>query len=291
MAEAPANVAASIRQRLLNISRREGRVHDVVLVRYALERALHRLSISQHRDRFVLKGGMLVALWIEDGNRETRDVDLLAFGDSSAEDLKKTFAEILSMKADDGLRYDVEHLEAVGIREGLKYGGTRLETNAFIEKTRIPVTIDIAFGDALPASDLTLSYPSLLGMEEPNLRAYSVESVIAEKFHAMVTLGIANGRMKDYYDLWAIPKSVKVDADALVEAIRATFVRREMEVPADRIAGLSDDFVEDRRKQGQWAAYARSIDLKEPTLAEVIAAIRLLVEPACSRIREAEAQA
>ncbi len=205
MARGTTNQAASIKQRLLNLARKEGRIYEVVLLRYALERLLYRLSISDLRDRFILKGGMLVTLWIEGGNRETRDADFLGYGDANPEKLKAAFADIMAIGADDGLVFDIKDLTAAPIREEMEYGGVRLRTTAFLERSRIPVTIDIAFGDALAAAAQQFAYPSLLGMETPQIRTYPPATVIAEKFQAMVALGIANGRMKDYYDLWAIP--------------------------------------------------------------------------------------
>jgi predicted nucleotidyltransferase component of viral defense system len=290
MAKDKKNQAASVKQRLLNLARKEGRVYDVVLVRYALERALYRLSISDHRDRFVLKGGMLVTLWIEDGNRETRDADFLGYGDPGQDKLRATFAEILAIGADDALVFDVKGLTSTAIREEMEYGGVRLRTTALLERTRIPITLDVAFGDALPAIAQPSEYPSLLGMEMPRIKTYPPETVIAEKFHAMVALGIANGRMKDYYDLWAIPRSVRIDVAKLDAAIRATFDRRRTLVPRDRPPGLSSDFWSDDAKQRQWRAYAQSIDVKDSALEEVIEAIWTLIGPACVRIAGREAE-
>ena len=279
----PANQAASIKQRLLNLARREGRVYEVVLVRYALERLLYRLSISGHNDRFVLKGGMLLTLWIEGGNRETRDADFLGFGDASTDSLKATFAEVMAMDANDGLVFDAEALTAMTIREDMEYEGVRLRTTAFLEKSRIPVTIDVGFGDAIAAGAQPFSYPSLLGMETPRIRAYPPATVVAEKFQAMVALGVANGRMKDYFDLWAIAKGGLVSDGELDAAIRATFERRRTAVPSERPPGLSTALTEDDVKQRQWRAYAQSIDLPDLSLEEVVDAAWALVGPACLR--------
>lgn len=280
----PANQAASIKQRLLNLARKEGRVYEVVLVRYALERLLYRLSISDHNDRFVLKGGMLLTLWIEGGNRETRDADFLGFGDASTDNLKATFAEIMAIDANDGLIFDAAALAAMTIREDMEYEGVRLRTAAFLEKSRIPVTIDIGFGDAIAAGAQPFAYPSLLGMETPRIRTYPPATVVAEKFQAMVTLGVANGRMKDYFDLWAIARAVPVSGGELEAAIRATFERRRTAVPSERPPGLSKALSADEVKQRQWRAYAQSIDLPDLSLEEVVDAAWALVGPACSRI-------
>ena len=284
MANKSANIAASVRQRLLNIARAQGQVFDVILVRFALERLLYRLSISDHRDRFILKGGMLVTLWVEDENRVTRDADFLGRGDASEEGLKVTFAEIMGIACEDGLRFDVDGLTVTAIREQMEYGGTRLRTIAYLERTRIPITLDIAVGDALADNPRELSYPTLLDMEAPSIRTYPPATVVAEKFQTMVALGIANGRMKDYYDLWAIPKTVEFTGDELDAALEATFRRRQTAIPADRPPGLSTAFVEDDLKQRQWRAYAESIELTDVSLAEVVKAIWALIGPSCGRL-------
>lgn len=277
------NRAASIKQQLSNLARREGRIFEVVLVRYALERLLFRLSMSDKADRFILKGGMLVTLWLDGDNRETRDVDFLGYGQADGETLKSIFADIMAAQYDDGLVFDVGGLQAEVIREEMEYNGVRLRTVALLERTRIPVTIDIGFGDALTGAEMT-SYPSLLGMESPRIRSYPPAVVIAEKFQAMVQLGIINGRMKDYFDLWAIPQVVSIPDRELDAAIKATFERRRTPIPSERPPGLSSMFFEDAGKQAQWRNYARSIQVTDVALDEVTDAIWNLVSPCCSRL-------
>lgn len=201
MAKMQNNLAKSVKDRLLSIARKEGRSFDVLLVQYALERLLFRLSVSEHRDRFVLKGGMLVTVWIEDNNRVTGDADFLGHGDPDLERLAADFRNIMEIEGGDGLVFDLDTLAATAIREEMEYGGTRLKTAAYLERTRIPVTIDIGFGDAMADATQRLDYPTLLDLPTPNVHAYPPATVIAEKFQAMVALGILNGRMKDYYDL------------------------------------------------------------------------------------------
>lgn len=196
MAKAPVNIAASVRQRLLNIARARNQPFDVVLVRFALERLLWRLSVSGHRDRFILKGGLLVTMWVEDEKRVTRDADFLGRGDAAEDSLKAAFAEIMAIPGYDGILFDTESLTVTAIREEMEYGGTRLRAVAYLERTRIPVTLDIAFGDALAEAPQDLTYPTLLDMAAPDIRAYPPATVIAEKFQAMVALGIANSRIR-----------------------------------------------------------------------------------------------
>jgi predicted nucleotidyltransferase component of viral defense system len=286
MAKAPVNIAKSVKDRLLNIARREGRVFDLVLVRFALERLLYRLSVTEHRDRFILKGGMLVTVWIDDDNRVTRDADFLGYGDPDPERLIADFRQIMAGEGDDGLVFDLDALSAEVIREEMEYGGVRLKTAAYLERTRIPVTIDIGFGDAIADATQHLDYPTLLDLPAPQVRSYPPASVIAEKFQAMVALGVINGRMKDYYDLWAIPRAIEIAPNDLDAAIRATFERRETAVPSERPPGLSSEMSEDSAKQRQWRAYAASLELENLSLEAVIDAVWDLVGPSCDRLTD-----
>jgi len=284
MAKAPTNMAKSVKDRLLNIARKEGRVFDILLVRFALERLLYRLSISAHQDRFVLKGGMLVTVWVTDDNRVTRDADFLGLGDADPGRLIADFGEIMAAKSDDGLVFDVDALAATVIREEMEYGGIRLKTAAHLERTRIPVTIDIGVGDAMADATQRLDYPALLDFPAPQVRSYPPATVIAEKFQAMVALGVLNGRMKDYYDLWAIPRAIDISADDLDAAIRATFERRRTPIPTERPPGLSVDMFGDEGKQRQWRAYAASLELDAVSLESIIEGVWELVGPSCARI-------
>lgn len=285
MADSRNNSPASVRQRLLNLARDKGQVFDVVLVTYGLERLMYRLSISEHRDSFVLKGGMLVTLWIGDENRVTRDADFLGFGEPSEEQLISVFSDVMSLQADDGLVYDIDNLTVRPIREEQQYGGLRLKTVANLGKTRIPIVIDVSFGDATIAPDFTIEYPALLDMPAARIRAYPPASVVAEKFHAIVTLGLVNSRMKDYYDLWAILNSQPAGENELADAIAATFSRRETQIPTNVPAGLSDQFSADPQKTQQWATYASSIGLEGLTLDDAIDLIWTKLAPACERLR------
>ncbi len=284
MAKLPTNLATSIKDRLTNVARKEQRAFEPLLVQFALERLLYRLSISAHRDHFILKGGMLVTLWIENENRVTRDLDFLGYDDDDPDTLVATFRELMEIDAEDGIRFDGDALISTAIREGLDYGGVRLKTTAFLDKARIPVTIDIGFGDALADATHSLDYPTLLDLPGPNVRAYPPATVIAEKFQAMVVLGVINGRMKDYYDLWAVPRTMAIAPEDLDAAIKATFERRRTEIPKERPPGLSPEMTGDPAKQRQWAAYAASIELAGPTLADVSDAIWAVLEPSCARL-------
>ncbi len=281
MAKQPKDIAASVRQRLLNLARVEGQLFDVVLVAFGLERLVYRLSVSEYRDRFVLKGGMLVTLWTADTGRFTRDIDFLAFGSDEEAELKTAFSRILAIDGGDGLVYDVASLTAVAIREDQIYGGMRLRTDAYLGSTRIPITVDLGFGDALADPQFEIEYGSLLDFPAASIRAYSPATVIAEKFQAVVALGLANSRMKDLYDLWTLPKSVNIDMGDLTAAIRGTFARRDTIVPAACPVGLSEEFSTDQAKMTQWQAYSGGTALDGRPLSEVTAEIWAWLEPAC----------
>src|SRR5450755_1443482 len=231
MAKPIRDVGASVRARLLNLAREKNQAMDLLLTRYAIERLLYRLSISKHADRFILKGAVLVTTWFDDPHRPTRDLDLLGFGDAAPDAMLALFAEIAEVAADDGLTFDTDSLRVDLIREHLDYGGVRLRINATLAVARIPVVIDIAFGDALEPGAEDVDLPVLLDFPRPHLRAYARETVIAEKFQAMVALGLANSRMKDYYDIWMLSRMYEFDADRMVRALAATFGRRGTEIP------------------------------------------------------------
>lgn len=273
MAKSPTNIAASVRQRLLNLARSEGRDFQTLLVAFGLERLIYRLSKSPYRDKFVLKGGMLVTLWTTDPGRFTRDIDFLAFGETEDAMLTSIFAEILSLDAGDGLEFSIDTITTTDIREDQVYGGKRLRTVAHLGKTEIPITIDLGFGDALPDANYEIEYGSILDFESARIRAYSPATVIAEKFQAVVALGLINGRMKDFYDLWAIPRATKIEPGDLRVAIAATFERRKTPVPTEAPQGLSVAFAEDPAKARQWLTYADGTELKGVPLSTVVADI------------------
>jgi predicted nucleotidyltransferase component of viral defense system len=284
MDNGPKNIAASVKARLLSMARKQNRDLSTLLVRFALERLLFRLSKSAYASNYVLKGGMLITQWLDHHYRETRDIDFLSFGASDIDTIKTIFTEIMMLQADDGLTYDPLALIATNIRDHMEYGGIRLKTNAFLEKTRIPITLDIAFGDALASPAQSYEYPSLLEMERPLIRAYPPAQVIAEKFQAIVSLGIANGRMKDFYDLWAIPKAIPLEAQELDDAIAATFERRITLIPNNPPVGLSSSMANDQAARRRWRAYMESLELPVPNFTEVIDEVWALVEPSCKRL-------
>jgi predicted nucleotidyltransferase component of viral defense system len=269
MAKKVKNIGASVRAHLLKLSKEHGQSFELVLTRFALERLLFRLSQSRFADRFVLKGAMLLMSWLEEPHRGTRDLDLLGFGDPTPNAMLQTFREILTQDAGDGVMFNANALRVDRIREEVEYGGLRLRATASISGARINLTIDIGFGDALEPGAEFIDYPVLLDHPAPRLQAYVRETVIAEKFQAMVALGRANSRMKDFSDIWILSRSFSFDDNRLARAIAATFARRGTAIPIDRPDALSPAFAADELKQQQWRAFLEDAALNPGTLAEV----------------------
>lgn len=279
------NLGASVRAKLLNQARAAGQPFDLILVRFALERLLYRLSISVHAERFVLKGAMLLTTWFDDPARPTRDLDLLGFGDPDPDAMLATFRDILSIDVTDGITFNADDLRVDRIREALDYGGVRLRATADVGGARVPVAIDVGFGDALEPGAELLDYPVLLDQPVPRLRAYARETVIAEKFQAMVLLGRANSRMKDFYDIWLLATSFPFDDDRLVRAIKATFERRNTEIPDQLPDGLTSEFGEDSAKVQQWEAFKRDLGADPGSLVDVCATLAAFLGPRAEAAR------
>ena len=227
----PRNLAASVRQRLMNLAREQNEDFQLVLTRYALERLLYRVSQSEHRDVFVLKGAMLFQLWRNQPHRPTRDLDLLGHGENSIPRFERIFCEICKLAVeDDGLMFGAKSVRGDTIKEDQDYEGLRFNLDCRLENARIPIQIDIGFGDVVTPGATEVTYPVLLDFPAPVLPAYSRESVVAEKFQAMVMLGIANSRMKDFYDLQILARQFEFQGAVLSQAMQATFGRRHTPV-------------------------------------------------------------
>ncbi|MDO8771760.1 MAG: nucleotidyl transferase AbiEii/AbiGii toxin family protein [Burkholderiaceae bacterium] len=282
----PRDVGASVRARLLTLARQKGQAFDLLLTRYANERLLHRLSLSPHRSRFVLKGAMLMTTWFDDPHRPTRDVDFLGYGDPTPEAMLVTFREICAIEVDDGIVFDVDVLRVELIREELEYGGLRLRTTGALAGARISVIIDIGFGDAIEPGIEEVNLPVLLDLPQPRLRVYARETVIAEKFQAMVMLGLANSRMKDFYDVWTLSRSYDFDEDRLSRAIAATFERRGTAIPFEAPVALTQTFATDVGKQRQWAAFVRDLAIEIPVFEAVVADLAGFLMPYARHARQ-----
>lgn len=278
------DLAASVRARLLNVAKAKGEAFNQMLVRFALERILYRLSQSQHSDHFLLKGALLFNLWYDLPHRATRDVDLLGFGASDLESIAQTFRDIAGIAVEDGIAFDPHSVTVTEIRKEAGYAGARVLIAGEIAKARCKVQIDIGFGDAVTPGPVDALYPVLLDdLPAPRLRTYPVYTVVAEKLHAIALLGMTNSRLKDYLDLWVLLGRESLDAEMLAKAIGATFIRRGMPVPAAAPIGLTDEFANDPSRQALWRAVLKRNDLEVTPLLDVVTGLRTSLTPALAQ--------
>jgi hypothetical protein len=280
------NRAASIRQRLLNRARQEQLPFDAVLNRFGRERLLYRIGISEYREQFLLKGAMLFALWYDMPHRPTRDMDLLGFGPGELYVLERVFNEIVQQPVDDGLRFEPV-VQAKEIRKEANYGGARVLLMASLDQARIPLQVDIGFGDLVTPAAEQIDYPVLLEeLNPPRLGAYPVYTVVAEKLQAIVSLGMVNSRLKDYFDLQVLLDREQLDELVLAEAVRRTFAVRSTPLPQELPLGLSIEFADDANKQTQWRAFLKRNELDALPLPEVVAQLRAWLMPVLLSARQ-----
>jgi len=282
-------LAASIHARLLNRAKVRGEDFNLILTRYALERFLYRLSRVPAREAYWLKGAMLFDLWFDVPHRPTRDADFLGFGPMDIEVLAGTIREICAVAVDDGMAFDPASIAIEEIREDARYGGLRVRLLGRLGNARCTVQLDVGYGDAVTPGPEEAVYPTLLDdLPPPRLRVYPRAVVVAEKLEAIVSLGMANSRMKDFFDLRALAHEGVLDARLLGDAIAATFQRRGTAIPLEVPLGLSDEFARDSAKRAQWKAFLGKNRLDAPSLDEVIEEVRRFVaEPlALARLKE-----
>lgn len=281
-------LARSVQMRLSQHARAIGVDPNLVLTRYAVERFLYRLSRSPHAERFVLKGALLMLVWFGDALRPTRDADLLGFGDLSADALLRIFTDICNTATEpDAMTYLADTMQVEPIRFEDAYGGQRIALTAVMGAARLRVQVDVGIGDAVVPPPTWLDYPGLLDFPRPRLRAYSPATVIAEKLHAIVTLGLRNSRMKDYFDLHVLAgHSDPTDSDALAQAIAATFARRQTAIPQQWPPGLGIEFADDQLKQTQWQAFLDKNQINAPSLPQVVQTLRHYLETPLLRARQ-----
>ncbi|MCC6820591.1 MAG: nucleotidyl transferase AbiEii/AbiGii toxin family protein [Verrucomicrobia subdivision 3 bacterium] len=267
------NLAASIHARLAQRRAKTGEDFNVLLVRFTLERLLYRLSRSQHREQFILKGAMLFALWEPALHRVTRDLDLLGFGHPTPERLADIFREWCRLEVEaDGVDFDARSVVCEDIRAQDEYAGLRVKLRATLGKAVVPLQVDVGFGDALPVAPEEITFPVLLGMAAPKLRAYARETVVAEKLEAIVKLGMLNSRFKDYFDLHFLAQKFPFEGALLAKSIAGTFARRGTAFPEGLPAGLTPMFATDPAKMRGWQAFWKKAGLKDepPALASVV---------------------
>ena len=277
MAESP--IAQSVRDRLLHRTRETGEDYQVVLTRFALERLLYRLTQLPESKDFVLKGAFVFLVWEGELGRQTRDLDFLGSGPPDEERLRRIIER--ACRADvleDGVEFHVESLSVTPIREGAVYEGLRATLYASIGDARLPVQIDVGFGDTIVPDPENRTFPGLLDFPEPQIATYPPETVVAEKVHGMVHLGRANSRVKDFYDVWRISQLTRFESADLSEAITSTFARRETDIPTETPIALTTEFAEMPDKKRQWAALTRQTD-EDTSWREVIRRLRAFLAP------------
>lgn len=250
------NLAASIRQRLLNLARDRNEDFQLLLIRYGMERLLYRLGKSAHGQNYILKGATLYPVWGLSFYRPTMDIDLLGHGDSDPDYLKGVFQNICRTEVEsDGLSFDLASIRAEPIRDQMDYGGVRVSLVAGLANARITLQVDIGFGDVVYPRPESIDYPTLLNLPGPKLLGYSRETVVAEKFQAMIHLGMVNSRMKDFYDIWALAHNFEFKGKELFKAVELTFNRRQTAIPEILPLPFSEEFSGDQQKQQQWKAF------------------------------------
>ena len=269
------NLPASIRARLKNHADATKQDFNLILTHFGLERLLYRLSISEHAGNYLLKGALLFSLWYDQPKRPTRDADLLGFGADDIATAVAVFREICKIPVEDGIVFDPDSVKGAEIREQAGYGGVRIDLVGTLDGARISLQVDIGFGDAVTPAPEAVQYPVLIDdLPAPQLRAYPKYTVIAEKFHAICLLGMANTRMKDYFDLHVLLTDGDIDPGQVMAAVQATFDRRKLDVPKTVPAGLSDEFAGDPAKQRQWAAFHKKSRLSAKDLPETTRIVR-----------------
>lgn len=279
--------ASSVKDRLKSYAKKTGRTVQDIFTVYILERVLYRISVSRYADNFTLKGGILLyGLYTDDFSRSTTDIDLL--GDhisNNSETLKSIFEEILTIEADDPIRFDLESLDIVNITEFKKYHGDRITVTAYLDRTRIRVGIDIGFGDVIYPVRRKMNYPTLLDDDSPEMYAYSVYSIVAEKMEAIASLGIVNSRYKDFYDLCTISEREDLDGETLKESLVETFDNRH--TTFERIAAFEDGFTDDYSRQQRWKGFLKSKNVaSSQSFEDTIKEVKHFILPVINAVRE-----
>jgi len=245
-------------QRLLDRAKNRGEDFNFVLLRYGVERLLYRLSVSPHAGEFILKGASLFLVWKGQTYRVTKDTDLLGFGSADTDRIFAVFKEICWIPCEeDGMIFLSETIRAIPIREEQEYNGIRVTLTAMLHQARIPLQVDIGFGDVVTPAPERIEFPTLLDAPAPQLRAYSRYTMVAEKFEAIVRLGMANSRMKDFYDVWLLSRLFEFEGRTLCEAVRNTFSRRATTLPNGLPTAFMEEFRQDPQKQTQWQSFVR----------------------------------
>jgi hypothetical protein len=280
------NVPASVHQRLLNKARETDRPFNELLQYYAMERFLYRLSNSPHSEKFILKGALMLTVWEAPIGRPTMDIDMLGQTENSVEGVVSLVQDVCNQEVEpDGTVFDPDSVFGERIREDADYEGVRVRFRGYLGNARIAMQLDVGFGDVVVPSAHTTEYPTILEFPAPEIRGYSRESVVAEKFEAMVKLGLLNSRMRDFYDIWLLSRQFDFEGMVLADAIRSTFAARKTEVSADPTA-FSEEFANDETKSTQWLAFLRKNRIPEApeNFKEVVAIVADFLVPAAESL-------
>lgn len=281
--------AISVKDRLKKQAIEEKKTMQDKIVMYGLERTIYRLSISEYAERFTLKGGIfLYALFNGDYTRATTDIDLLAQCISNdIEEMKKVFKEIFSIKCDDALRFDLNTLDVIYITEFKEYHGVKVSILGHLDKTKVPISIDIGFGDIVYPERMKMDFSVLLDMDIPKVYAYSINSVVAEKFEAFVSLGLANSRYKDFYDIYVLSDRYNFDGKELTNAIKETFNHRGTSF--DDIVAFEDGFADDETRLMRWNSFVKKKKaLIKLDFEEIVQLLKMLLFPIVDAIKKNE---
>lgn len=287
MREEVKNKAASVRAKLMNIARAEDIDFDALLLRYFQERFLYRLSVSKFSDRFVLKGGLLLICFKMPRSRPTKDIDFLAEQvKNDPDDIEYIFKDIAKVTCDDGIEFNSSSITTERIKEDADYEGIRLKIEATLGQARKRMQMDIGFGDIIIPRSKVIEFPTLLEEKPPKVRVYSIESIISEKFEAMVKLAMANSRMKDFYDVYSLSLSNSFQGNRLKKAIESTFQKRETPIPDNPLV-FREEFYENKERQKQWTAFLRKLQLHDinQEFKEIMKRIINFLEPVVISIR------
>lgn len=256
----PVDIAVSVYTQLTRLSRSSGRPFQDLLQFFGIERFLYRLSQTQYGDRLILKGALMLYAWDAPAFRPTRDIDFLGRLDNSLEKMKEVTDAACRVSVEpDGLVFDPSTIMAERIKEDADYQGVRVRLMGFLGKSRIPIQIDVGFGDAIATVPEVIAYPTLLGFSPPRLQGYPKEAIVAEKVEAMVKLGLFNSRMKDFYDINLLARIFDFEGAVLLNALKATFERRGTIIPVDTPVALTTEFATDKVKNTQWTAFTKRL--------------------------------
>lgn len=260
-------IVMSVHQKLHNLQSETGEPFNNILIKYSLGRLLYRLDVSGNINLFVLKGAMLFSLWSQIPRRSTRDIDFLGLGISTHGQVKDIFTQACNVEYNaDGLCFDSDSISSEDIRADQEYHGIRVKLMGYLGRARIPIQIDIGFGDAIVPEPETVEYPKVLDFPSAKIKAYQPATVIAEKLNALVVLGYRNSRMKDFYDLYILLEHMDFSDQELSVAIKATFERREIAIPKDIPVAFTLGFIEDGTKEIQWKAFIKRNSLDSSLL-------------------------